>query len=118
MARKVTKEARIKAEVKRLHGLFSDIGEERLRCVEKLIDRAAFYTVTLEDLESVINRDGPVSHYQNGENQYGTKQSPEAALHVAMHKNLVAAVKQLIDLLPDSDTGKKKGDPLLDYIGR
>lgn len=110
-----TKDARISAEVTRLRGLFSDVDPDRLSSIEKLIDRAAFLTVTLEDLEQAIVENGPVSEYQNGENQWGTKRSPEADLHVAMFKNLASALKQLTDLLP-SQSPRPAADPLLDFL--
>ncbi len=116
-AKKASTATRIKAEKKRLLALLADIGDERLRGVDKLIDRAAFYAVTLEDLEAVIAVDGPVSEYQNGANQFGTKRSPEADLHIAMTKNLLAVMKQLIDLLPE-EVRPSKGDALKDFIER
>lgn len=108
--------SRIAREKKRLVGLFADLGPERLKAVDKLVDRTAFYVVTLEDLEKTMAEEGCVSEYQNGENQWGTKRSPEADLHVAMFKNFLAAMKQLTDMLPDG-ADKPKGDELLGYIG-
>ena len=108
-------DGRITAEQQRLLALFADVDPDRLSCAKKLVDRAAFLTVTLEDLESAINESGPVSEYQNGQNQWGTKRSPEADLHVAMFKNLASAIKQLTDLLPDAKP-PTSSDPLIDYI--
>ena len=112
----VSVEARIKREKTRLVKLFVDLGPDRLKLADKLIDRAAFYTIALEDLEKTINAEGCVSEYQNGENQWGTKRSPEADLQIAVCKNYLACFKQLNDMLPD-DAAKPPKDALMGYIG-
>lgn len=110
----LTKEARIKSEKTRLRRRFADIGKDKLTTVEKLIDRVAFLTVTMEDLEEALNENGCVSTYQNGENQWGTKKSPEAELYGMMQRYL-PAMKQLLDLLPEA-TQPKASDPLMDFM--
>lgn len=42
-----------------------------------------------------------VSEYKNGENQYGTRKSPEVDVYNAMIKNYASVIKQLGDLLPE-----------------
>jgi hypothetical protein len=102
--------------MERLRSLLVDIGEDRLKSVEKLIGNAAFMAVTLEDLQDEINKKGPVSEYQNGENQWGTKKSPEIEIYNTMVKNYMAAVKQLTDLLPSD--AKPPSDALLEFVSR
>lgn len=116
--RELTKEERIKKEERRLARLFKDIPKERKDTVKSLISSAAFMAVTLEDLQKTINRDGVVSEYQNGENQWGTKKSPEVEVHIAMTKNHLAVIKQLCDLLPDGDVGKQTEDELMAFVKR
>lgn len=116
--RELTKEERIKKEERRLARLFKDIPKERKDTVKSLIANAAFMAVTLEDLQAIINRDGVVSEYQNGENQWGTKKSPEVEVHIQMTKNHLAVMKQLCDLLPDGDDGKRTEDELMAFIKR
>lgn len=67
---------------------------------ESLMQRAAFMRITLEDLEEAINRVGPISEYKNGDNQYGTKKSPEVEVYNTMAKNYAAIMRQLVDQLP------------------
>lgn len=114
----LTKEERIKKEQLRLARIFRDIPKERKDTVRSLIANAAFMAVTLEDLQETINRDGVVSEYQNGENQWGTKKSPEVEVHIAMTKNHLAVIKQLCDLLPDGDATKQAEDELMAFIKR
>ena len=82
------KEKLIKAEIARLAKIFKQLSKDRLAAVKSLIEEAAFMSVTLLDLRKTINRDGVVSVYQNGENQWGTKKSPEIEVYNAMIKKL------------------------------
>lgn len=111
-----SKEDRIALEVERVKTLLVGVGVARLTGVEKLIDNAAFMAITLEDLQVDINANGCVSEYKNGENQYGTKKSPEVEVYSNLMQRYLAAVKQLIDLLPTEDT-PPKDDPLMDFVG-
>ena len=91
---------RIDSERERLQEVFKDLEPNKLRTCQALIDRAAFITVSLEDLEEQLNETGWVETYQNGENQYGMKKSAAADVHISLTKNLNAIVKQLLELVP------------------
>lgn len=97
---KMSKDKRIKKETARLKKLFKNIPKDTMDSVLALINNAAFMTVTLEDLAETINESGAVSEYQNGENQWGTKKSPEVEIYNTMVKNLASVIKQLTDLVP------------------
>ena len=94
------KEQRIKKEFNRIKRIFKNIPKTKMDTVLSLIRNAAFMTITLEDLQETINREGAVSEYKNGENQFGTKKSPEVEIYNTMVKNLASIIKQLTDLLP------------------
>lgn len=111
---KASKETRIKRETARLHVIFQDLDKNKLEVVEALIARAAYITVSLEDLEKEIDETGFTETYSNGKDQSGVKQSAAAALHVSMTKNLTAIMKQLIDLTPTA----KKGGKLEEMMGK
>ena len=95
-----TVKQRIKSETKRLLRIFADLDPNKLQTVNTLICRVAFATVSLQDLEMQLARDGWVEEYQNGENQSGVKQSASAGVYLSLTKNLNAMVKQLADLVP------------------
>lgn len=95
-----TKEQRIKSEKTRLKGIFKDLDENKKKLVTPLIEKAAFMSVELDDLQETIEQDGWTSEYKNGENQYGTKKSPEAETYIALSKNYAAVIKQLTELVP------------------
>lgn len=77
--------------------------DDTKKATQSLVENAAFMAVTLEDLQETINREGVVSEYQNGANQWGTKKSPEVEVYNTMIKHYMSIVKQLTDLLPDAE---------------
>ncbi len=107
-----TKEQRIKSEKTRLKGIFKDLDENKKKLVTPLIEKAAFMSVELDDLQKTIEQDGWTSEYKNGENQYGTKKSPEADTYIALSKNYAAVIKQLTDLVPAAKRKKSRLEAL------
>ena len=93
---------KISAEKKRLTKLFSQIDDGLIKTVRSLIENAAFMAITLAEIQDEINYNGCVSTYQNGENQWGTKKSPEVEIYNTMVKNHMQVMKQLTDLMPKS----------------
>lgn len=104
---KQTKETRIRRERKRLGAIFADLEPNKLSTCQALIDRAAFITVSLEDLEVQLNETGWIEYYQNGENQSGMKKAAAADVHISLTKNLNAIVKQLLDLVPPAQKASR-----------
>lgn len=100
VARKKKKENRIKDEKKRLKEIFAELEENKRNLVTPLIEKAAFMSIELDDLQETIEQEGWTSEYKNGENQYGTKKSPEAETYIALSKNYAAVIKQLTELVP------------------
>lgn len=95
----------IKAEYDRLIKLYKSAPKEKLALARKLISRAAFLSVMLDDIENDIDKNGYEQEYRNGEFQYGMKKSAAAELHVSYSKNLFAVMKQLNDMLEIRGTG-------------
>jgi hypothetical protein len=114
---RIKKEKRIKKEITRLTATFKKIDKESKNTVVSLIRNAAFMTITLEDLEEQMNINGVVSEYQNGENQFGTKKSPEVEIYNTMIKNQMNIIKQLTDLLPKQNNPTvEDGDGFDEFI--
>ena len=109
---KITTDTRIKRERERLLEIFSELDEKRRNTAVSLIENAAFMTVTLEDLRKTISENGVVSEYQNGENQFGTKKSPEVEVYNTMIKNFTTIIKTPCDMLPEASTAASE---LLDF---
>lgn len=104
---KSSKETRIKREKSRLLQVFAGIDANKLETCQALIDRAAFITVNLQDLEEHLNVDGWVEGYQNGRNQSGLKKSAAADVHISLTKNLNAIIKQLLELVPPAQKASR-----------
>lgn len=104
---KAKKETRVKKEKKRLCEIFKDLEPNKLKTCSALIDRAAFITISLEDLEEQLNYDGWTEYYQNGNNQSGWKKSAAADVHISLTKNLNAIVKQLLELVPPAQKASR-----------
>lgn len=99
---KAKKATRVKKERKRLLDLFEDLEPNKLATCQTLIDRAAYITVSLQDLEEELNETGWTEFYQNGEKQSGRKKAAAAEVHISLTKNLNAIMKQLLELVPAS----------------
>ncbi|MBO7275195.1 MAG: hypothetical protein J6V15_02360 [Clostridia bacterium] len=97
---KLKKETRVAKEKKRLLEIFKDLEPNKLQTCLAAIDRLAFITVSLQDLEELLNETGWVEYYQNGENQSGIKKAAAADVHISLTKNLNALTKQLLELVP------------------
>jgi hypothetical protein len=110
------KQKRIKRETGRLKKLLKDIDENKKKMVQATIDDVAFLTVTMQDLRENIIREGTTVEYKNGENQYGTKQSPDAQLYLQMSQKQAQAMKILIDCLPKSATPVQLDDGFDDFL--
>ncbi len=104
----LSKETKIKREITRLKRVYENLDKNQMKVIDTLIKRAAFLTVSLAELEEIINREGYESEYHNGANQSGTKQSESVKSHIAMTRNLAAIVRQLAELAPPAAKHKSK----------
>ena len=104
---KPSKRVRVRKEKDRLMELFQDLEPNKLQTCLALIDRAAFITISLEDLEAQLNEIGWTEYYQNGENQSGWKKSAAADVHISLTKNLNTIIKQLLELVPPAKRRSK-----------
>lgn len=111
------KTERIKKEIRRLKRLFSSIDENKKKLVYSTIEDVAFMAVTMQDLRESIIREGTTVEYKNGENQYGTKQSPDAQLYLQMSQKHTQAMRILLDCLPKTkEVVKDDDDGFNDFI--
>ncbi len=116
---------RIKQEIGRLNKLFREMDLKTRKAIQPLIDKAAFMSATLDELQEDINLEGVTEVYQNGANQSGVKKSSKVEVYNAMIKNYSGVMKQLTDLLPKPTAGTGSGqngeppkDDLKDFVKR
>ena len=63
-----------------------------------LIQNLVFIEEQLSQLQAEIREKGVVSEYQNGENQWGTRKSPEVDVYNALLKNYISGIKQINEI--------------------
>ena len=84
---------------------FGAVPEKQSLCLQ-LITNAVFLEEQLTKLQSEIRENGVVSEYKNGENQWGTRKSPEVDVYNSMIKNYTSVIKQINDILPDAPSAE------------
>lgn len=89
-------------KIETLERFFEGITPGKKALAQRLIDREAFLLGQMIDLEKEIKRNGIKEVYQNGENQYGYKESTEYKCYVSLQKNYIQIIRQLTDLLPEA----------------
>ncbi len=104
-------------EVRRLKKLFENVGPERKQMAQGLIEDAAFMHVQLAELRSRIEADGWSDVYQNGNNQFGKKTSPEADSYLKLQKLYQSTCSQLLKLLPE-ESQKDAASELMAFVNR
>ncbi|HJA18943.1 MAG TPA: hypothetical protein H9959_03485 [Candidatus Mediterraneibacter ornithocaccae] len=82
-----TKEEIIKAEKRKLAGIYTRLDKKTKRSVDSLVDEAAFMAASLYELRKIIDEKGYTEEYQNGANQKGIKKCSEVEIYNTMIKN-------------------------------
>lgn len=93
----------------------NSVDPEVLKLNEQMIEEAAMYATTLQEINEIITRDGIVDFYQNGENQWGTKKSVAAELKPKYTSTYQSLIKQLSDLLP-TENEKDAAKELMEFL--
>ncbi len=109
-----TLKARQKKEITRLKKVYKNLPKDTLENVKKLIERAAYMLVSLEDMEAKIDADGLVISMPQGDYSID-RAHPLLQPYNAMVKNYNATIKQLNELLPDSDV-EAAGSALMTFV--
>ena len=112
-----SKDEIIKAEKRKLAGIYTRLDKKTKKAVDSLIDEAAFMGASLYELRQIIDKKGYTEIYQNGANQKGVKKCSEVEIYNTMIKNYMATIKQLTDLIPKEQTAKTNtSDGFEDFI--
>src|SRR5690554_284002 len=99
------REKKIKKELRKLKKLIKELDENKKQLCRTLIENIAYTSVQLEELKEMIKRDGYFDFYQNGKNQWGTKQSVASGLYLNVGKLYNTYLKQFREILPESIGG-------------
>lgn len=103
----IEKEKRIRAEKNKLKKFYKNLPANKMFLAVRLIERAAFQRVTLEDLEKEISETGVTEIYQNGEAQKGVKQSAAMQAYNTLYKNYQATLRDLAAMVPADKPASK-----------
>ncbi|MBD7984418.1 hypothetical protein H9649_07495 [Sporosarcina sp. Sa2YVA2] len=108
--KEVTKDERVKKEIRRLKRIYKDLPKDTLMVVEGLIVEAADLRIRLEDIREDLDVNGYDEMFSQSEQQEPyERERPQARRYIAMNKNYQSIMKQLGDYIPKPEL-KKKGD--------
>lgn len=106
--------ARIKKEKRRIEKPYKNLPKERREITKKLIERAAYMLVSLEEMEEKIAEDGLVVKMPQG--TYTIERAhPLLQQYNAMIKNYNSTIKQLNELLPPAEA-EQAGQALMRFV--
>lgn len=89
--------------------------ESKKQIAESVLKKAIFQHEQLQILQKIIQENGWVEEYQNGENQKGRKKTAEADSYLSLAKVYVSTIKQLAEIMEIEDADK--GDnALFDFL--
>ncbi|MET1247645.1 hypothetical protein ABWW58_02515 [Sporolactobacillus sp. STCC-11] len=98
----------INSEIDRLTEIYKDISEDKKKAAQRLIERVAFMTITLQILEDTIKTKGPTYLLVQG-SQRMLIENPAQKSYNAMINRYTAAMDKLINLLPKNDGDEDDG---------
>jgi len=114
--KELTVDERIKNEIKSLTKSYEDLPESKKASAERLIPRAAYMRITLEDYEKDIKENGSYEMFtQSDKTDPYERDRPVARLYNTMNKNYQSIMKQLDDLVPKQEA-KPEDDGFGDFI--
>ena len=91
-------------EVKKL---YADLSTDKMILVLPLIENLVFIEFQLKDLQEIIKKDGFTDEYQNGNNQFGKKQSANVQSYNALVKSYNMISQRLEGMMPKTSKTSK-----------
>lgn len=98
----MTQDERTRAKKRELLEIYGALPENELKAASDLIDNAAFLSVTLEDLQEDIKKNGVTEIYTNGEHQQGRKQSSAVKAYNSLMSKYVRIMSELLKRVPET----------------
>ena len=106
---------RIKREITRLRKLYKELPKDKQQVAEGLIQEAAFMRATLEEARAIIDREGILELFEQGEQRF-QREHPATKVYNTMINRYSTVCKQLIDLLPAGDSKVNAEDELMTFV--
>ena len=95
------KAARVEQERARLMELFTGADPNKLDFIRDAVQQLAWLNVSIQELQSDIDENGPIVPYQNGQTQKGLQRNPACQLLVDLQKLSNTTFRALLPVLPD-----------------
>lgn len=96
-----------------LKQIYSTLSEDKLKIVTPLIENAVFIESEMEKLQQIIESEGAVDEYQNGNNQFGKKASANLQGYNALVKSYNMINTRLEAMLPKKEKAESKLEKLM-----
>lgn len=100
--RPIKPENRVKRRIKELRKIFEAVDADKLKLIDPMIHQVANLEIQMEKLLEDLKAVGFVETYQNGDNQFGTKESTVSRAYSGVFKNYVNAIRTLLSCLPET----------------
>lgn len=94
------REKRISDENAKLLKAMTSLNKDKLVIVKPIIENISFCIVQMEELRKLISKAGYVEAYQNGKNQFGTKESIYNKQYINVAKIYNALLQRLNGFVP------------------
>ncbi|PKG22735.1 hypothetical protein [Niallia nealsonii] len=104
----------VSSDMKKLKTLLRQIPKDRLPIAQSLYNELVFMQNTLDTLKAQVDKDGPTAMFKQGSQEF-LREHPALKGYNTTVQRYSLLYKQLVDLLPPSDTGQKN-DALIDFI--
>ena len=104
----------IKKELKRLRGIYGELADEKNSPLPGLIERAAFFRISLEELEEDIKINGYTEKFSQGNQDPYDRKRPIAELYSNYSQTYLKIIRQLHDMRPKQDEAKDKEPDLFE----
>lgn len=116
----MTKDEIVKKEKSKFSAICREVGKDKKKAMETLVNEAAFMGASLFELRQKINEKGYTEEYQNGANQKGVKKCSEVEVYNVMIKNYTAVIRQIMEIAgkgsKNSDGGKGNSDDFFAFL--
>ncbi len=109
---KIKEETIKKRRLKEYEEIFQDIPDNKSRMVNRMVLMAVDMEAHISKLEEELRKNGFTETYQNGEHQFGTKESTASRSYSTMVKNYTGVIRTLLSCLPE-----EKQKPAEDNFG-
>ncbi|PEP86075.1 hypothetical protein [Bacillus toyonensis] len=108
--KELTVNERRSIEEEKLWKALEELSNNKKKVVEKTIIDVAFKAIQLEDLHKVIQEEGVIEEYQNGNHQSGRKVSSHVQVYNSLDKSYQSQIKILLDALPKETMMQEQDD--------